>query len=543
AQVVVVGASDTGLSFLEVLCTCPHLRFCTLTLVSTHGFPTRSSHQDPGFLSTSHAHSSTDLALLPLRSCVTVVTDKMVKIDRKSKRVLVSSGRKVPYDFLLLCPGLQYQMPSRAGSGSSQTPPTRRWRHPGPAPSNLFTLNAPQDCDALRRWLLQNFVERQEDAVVYGNSLDVYTTVGALLGLGVRGSRIHLVLTPPGNTGASCFGDRAVDRAVASELERAEVRVHSDFVLTRINDGDHHLDPVTSATFSRDDSKDLRLLCGLFINLSNRGVDYDAFRAVSTSFLTFDSRIVIDAQFGTNDPAIFAAGPATKFCRRYHTDEWEHGSFNSKEVGRNLADRILGIIDPTWELDHRPPADQRLVPLYREAKIQGGTLPGGHHYLHFRKPSPSEPPAWTAPQVGPPSEERVMVTGGVETGNYFCLHLDIHQQVETLTCFSLKPFPVSNYLSLYGKHQQLLGRLLTRYHQNQVQDLYSFFTHSSCLPVFHDRFSDLQQELQQMNADKVQEAGSQQQLGDDDDALRRRAVKYLKYNRNLLPMFACRPQL
>lgn len=91
----------------------------------------------------------------------------------------------------------------------------------------------------------------------------MYTTVGALLGLGVRGSRIHLVLTPPGNTGASCFGDRAVDRAVASELERAEVRVHSDFVLTRINDGDHHLDPVTSATFSRDDSKDLRLLCGV----------------------------------------------------------------------------------------------------------------------------------------------------------------------------------------------------------------------------------------------------------------------------------------
>lgn len=58
----------------------------------------------------SHFSSSRDFAQRPLHYCITVVTGKMVAINRKSKYISLSYGGRVSYDDLILCTGLQYQV-------------------------------------------------------------------------------------------------------------------------------------------------------------------------------------------------------------------------------------------------------------------------------------------------------------------------------------------------------------------------------------------------------------------------------------------------
>ncbi|XP_066532406.1 cilia- and flagella-associated protein 61 isoform X2 [Hoplias malabaricus] len=566
ARIVVVGASDTGLAFLEALVFCPHLRFNNLTLISTHGLP-GPSRDNTAFLTTTHCYSERDLALLSLRSWVSVVTGKMMAIDRNSKHVQVSEGRIVPYDHLILTTGQQYQIPCPTGiditkwSSEDKVPDhPRRSRYTRHIPSNLFTLNDQHDCTQAAQWLRDNFINQEGNAVIYGDSIDVFSCVETLLCLGVRGSRVHVVHTPA-DSPRSCFHNAAVDQAVRSALESKDVHVHHCCLLAQLNDGQHP-EPITAVSFTTE-GPPLRLECAVFFNFSHKGVDFDAFKAINDACLVFDGCLVIDSTFHTNDCTIRAAGPLTKFSRRYYADRWSHADFNSKEVGQELASLLLPLFDPTLEPTVNPPPEQDvLIPTYTQPKIQGGRMPGGYSYLHVTKPSVRTSTAPTAAKAG-----REVVTGRVETGNYFQLQFNPHGLVETITCLSGKPLLVSNLMCLYGKHQLLLNRLYERLEEDMIHDLYSYFSERWCVAIFHDRFADFEQEVRQiMDSTTVQlEQDSMsipqlaemivdgtweiptdpalylQQIFDQSegpDALKRSVLDYLKYNRYHLPMYA-----
>lgn len=100
--------------------------------------------------------------------------------------------------------------------------------------------------------------------IVYGNKIDVYTTIEALISLGISGSRIHLV-HPPWQSNVTSLNNNAIEKAVDKALSEAGVSVHHDSLLAQWNDGDYP-DPIMHASFTTK-TKPFRLLCSVSIHL------------------------------------------------------------------------------------------------------------------------------------------------------------------------------------------------------------------------------------------------------------------------------------
>uniref|UniRef100_A0A8B9I3X5 Cilia and flagella associated protein 61 n=1 Tax=Anser brachyrhynchus TaxID=132585 RepID=A0A8B9I3X5_9AVES len=531
SRIVVVGASDVGISFLETLVFCPHLKFNNLTLISIHGLPGKdlpaSKHRR--FLINSHCFNDEDYAQMSLCSWVNIVVGKMIGINRTAKYVVISKQRKVPYDYLVLCMGQKYQVLSPTGADVSKLPTNRdvlsEWpqRYTGKVPSNHFTLNDDQDCLKAMHWLEENIVNSEGNVIVYGNTIDIYTTVETLLSLGINGSRIHLV-QPPLSSNVTCLNNSEIESAVQEALSEAGVSVYYDSILAQWSKGDDP-DLITCAAFTTN-TKPFKLQCSAFFSFAYRTVDYETFKAINDACLVFDGRLVIDTEFHTNDVSIRAAGSLTKYSRKYYADECTHSNFNSKEIGFELATSMLNLFDPTLKPFSKPPEGMdSLIPMYKGCKIKG-TI----HLMAGME----------------------IITGKARHGNYFRMHINKYSMVDSITCFSKTPFPVSNYICLYGQHERLLNDLHYRWNEGQITDLYSYFREPWSMAIYHDRFIDLKKELRQIlgSAPRLSAADSQvpgpppaaepppERPADERPLPPEPILRYLHRHRPHLPMYA-----
>ncbi|XP_058034308.1 cilia- and flagella-associated protein 61 [Ahaetulla prasina] len=500
-RIVVVGSSNVGISFLETLIFCPHLKFNNLTLISTHGLPGKeeSNNLHKQFLINSYCFNEDDYALMSLGSWVNVVAGKMIAINRSAKHVTVSKEKKVPYDHLILCTGQQYQVPCPSGADIKKLLTNRevstnyKQKYTGVVPSNLFIISDDGDALAAMKWLKEKVIDSTGNIIVYGNTIDVYTTIESLLALGISGYCIHLV-HPPSNSNITSLNNNAIERAIKKALSRSRVTEYHDSLLAQWNDGNHP-DPITCASFTTN-TKPFKLQCSVFFNFTKKRVDYETFKAVNDACLVYDGRLVIDTNFHTNDVSIRAAGSLTKFSNIYYANEWTHSNFSSKEIGFQLAATMLNLFDPTLEPIFEPPEDlDRLIPMYKGCKIQGGILPGKYNYLHVFKPGI---PARLDVQESQPDYGMAITTGDAIKGTYFRIHVNQYSRIETITCFSKEPIPVSNYISLFGHHERLLNNLCSRWREGLISNLYSYFKEPWALAIYHDRFSDLKKELRQI---------------------------------------------
>ncbi|KAG5451628.1 Cilia- and flagella-associated protein 61 [Clonorchis sinensis] len=555
ARIVVVGASTTGLAVLETLATCPHLRFNNLVLLSTNGLPGDALEKpDPllfRFLHTDHCYPTEVLGQYGLRHCVHVVRGKLTGIDRKFKFITIDHKKRLSFDYVVITTGLQYHICSPGTDDKIKEPspyetPFRRTRRfslnypTASRPKNLFLINDWVDASNVVDWVrttyltnlstdelnvpewkkkrveylkpslsdnegsrrigtedLEGCFNEENKIIVYGYNLDCYTCVEALLECGVPGGLI-LMVQPPRLEGEKLpFEDRKVSSAVEMELGRAEVRVlHGCTLLEWDKNDPPNTEELSEVTFVSN-KETLTIKCKALFCFYEKTVDYDLFMAVNNACFVFDARLAVDNNFHTNDPAVRAAGPVTKLQRIYYNDQWRHELANSQEVGRLLGEELLNLLNPAVASPVKPEKDDsHLLTRYHEPKVVGGRLPGGFNYLYISAPTLND----LANELAEDHSGGCVITTGVaEEGNgYFSLHINKFGTVQTITCLSKKEIPTGNYIQLYNVHAKLLNKLVTRYQEGMITDLYDFLNDVWPLAVYHDRFPEAEAEAHDM---------------------------------------------
>lgn len=154
-----VGGSDTALSLLEHLVFNPHLHFNNITLVSPHGLPQITP--------TGHAHSrcytEDSLSKLGLRAWVSIVRGRLIGLNREEQSIMIEGGdggsdlqqlAMLHYDYLVLCTGLQYQIPPHIFSEEMILP-----RH-------VFTVNDRHQEMQMMQWISERLTSKEEGNTV-----------------------------------------------------------------------------------------------------------------------------------------------------------------------------------------------------------------------------------------------------------------------------------------------------------------------------------------------------------------------------------------
>jgi len=107
SRIVVVGASDTSISFIEALLSISYLHFTNIVLIAPGGLPhNHLVEKCENLKAYSTSYTNEELKKLMLESRVRVINARKVDIDRSDKNIVLHDDTVVPYDTLVLGMGI-----------------------------------------------------------------------------------------------------------------------------------------------------------------------------------------------------------------------------------------------------------------------------------------------------------------------------------------------------------------------------------------------------------------------------------------------------
>lgn len=412
SRIVVVGASDTTLSFIEALLSISYLSFTNIILVSPGGLPHHHFQEKKDNLKAySTSYTNDELKRLMLENRIRVVDARMVDIDRGDKNVILGDETLIPYDTLILGMGLQDKTLNSVGFISRGIAPLIEGKQ---RIEGLISIDDPYLYQHLRSdgTLMQIITNRKspQNVIVYGRTLHTYCCIQGLIERGVKPQNIFLMI--PDETchveenyndtdemssdlpfiNPDAFEDEYITEKIHTMLENLGITIYQHTVIMKIYEDDDNalrkmlfkrLDIPDDEEEDDDDDEigesqrgmegegsegegegedammpkkkrkknELEVECKLLITAGHRDVDLDVFKSIHNNGLVYNGRLIVDKNFQSTDPSIFASGSLCEFSGRYKAlaqgRPLRLDRYNGREMGSRLARSVFDIYDPS----------------------------------------------------------------------------------------------------------------------------------------------------------------------------------------------------
>jgi len=240
------------------------------------------------------------------------------------------------------------------------------------------------------------------------------------------------------------------------------------------------------------------VMCGTLIMCENFHADIDVFSAINDSGLVYDGGIVVDSNFCTADPYIFAAGDCTRFSRQHGNNILQHKFINSREMGTYVAVKVIEHhLDPQLDVEltkneniepvsvsaangtvsYSSTMKRSSLPTFSLPRTSSMVLPGEYQFLQSRLPNSGE------------QEIVSMVTGGPETDRICVVKTNSLGLVVEISYFGKEIVEGRNIGRLVGWHESYLNNACFSFESGQISDWIEFFREPWCSFIYHDNFT------------------------------------------------------
>jgi hypothetical protein len=557
SRIVVVGASDAGLSFVETLLSLKYIHFTNIFLLAPGGFSyTNHGNASMNVKACSTSYSPEEIKSLMLESRVHVLNDRMIDIYREQKSIIISKDSLLPYDLLVITVGLQDKTLQSLGYVSRGIAPiSNDLIHM----NSLISIDDPYLYQHLRKdgsiILKLAHKKNPQRCVVYGRTLNTLCCIQGLLRRGVKPHMITLAIpdlfshmTDNYDTDEeilaeelalnpkACY-DNYIEALLLKDLEDKGVQILRDVMLSKIEEDERKElsmvifkkigyvptepteekkegEEISRSEMDEEEKKatepqeedlsEVKIQCKVLITTGYRDVDISVFNALHNNSLVYNGRLIVDSNFQTNDPAIFAGGSLCAFSGKYQSQaagkplSMHH--YNGREIGLRMATHLLDVNYPTIGAMEQSSLSENSVLSFTLPVGAGGVVPPGLYYYYIREPLyiPKQ-------EMIPENELKIELPAEIieEENALICNNLDKNFKgtyikftfneigiIDSVLYVGSEKIVLQSLWSLVGLHESYLNKLRPRYTNKTIPNVSEFLSENWAIALYHDWFAD-----------------------------------------------------